>query len=304
MASNGFGTPGGHFRHFPGNVQPPDLMQTYPEPKSLLDGLCFPEGPRWHAGRLIFSDMQGREVVAVDLHGKRETVVRVPNRPSGLGFLPDGRLLIVSMLDRMLMRLDPSGLVAVADLGALAGGHCNDMVVDRTGRAYIGNFGFDFEGGASPAPTRLLLVTPDGQARTVGGDLLFPNGCVITKDERTLVVAETFGTRLTAFDIEADGSLSGQRLWAKLEGPPDGICLDAEGCIWVAIPTNPGSFLRVAEGGEIKARIDVPEHGAYACALGGPEGRTLFLLEAVHLAGANATPGNGRIRCVDVDVPS
>jgi sugar lactone lactonase YvrE len=193
--------------------------------------------------------------------------------------------------------------VEVADLSALASGYCNDMVVDRLGRAYIGNFGFDLEAQAQAQPTRLVLVTPDGQARQVGGDLWFPNGCVITPDQRTLIVAETFGARLTAFDIEADGSLSNQRVWALVAGFPDGICLDADGCVWVANAAKPGSFLRVAEGGELKASIVIADRGAYACALGGPQGRTLFLLESKHLGPGQSVPGNGRIRRVDVEAP-
>jgi len=272
------------------------------EPRQLLDDLAFPEGPRWHGGRLFFSDMHAHEVVAVDLNGKRETIVSVPGKPSGLGFLADGTLLVVSMRDRRLLRLVAGQLEQMADLSSLASHHCNDMVVDGQGRAYVGNFGFDFESG-SPRSTCLVLVTPDGQARAVADELLFPNGCVITPDGRTLIVAETYGLRLTAFDISADGSLTNRRLWAQLQQPPDGICLDAEGCIWAAVPVAPGGFLRVAEGGAIKERIELSEWLGLACMLGGPQRRTLFLLEAKSIATAKGVPGNGRIRVLDVDVP-
>lgn len=296
-----YGSPGG-LRHA---VRRPYLgraMTTY-APRLLLSGLCFPEGPRWHRGRLYFSDMHAREVVAVDLSGQRETIASVPCRPSGLGHLPSGELLVVSMTDRKLLVLRSGQLQEVADLAAIAAGHCNDMVVDGAGRAYVGNYGFAFEEGEAPRPTVLALVTPDGQARAVADDLLFPNGCVITSDGRTLIVAETLRNCLTAFDVAADGSLSNRRLFAKLDAFPDGICLDAEGCVWVANPVRGGGFLRVAEGGEIKARVDSEDHGGYACMLGGSERRTLFLLEARSAKVAKGVPGNARIRTVEVSVP-
>lgn len=272
-------------------------------PTVLLDGLMFPEGPRWHDGRLWFSDMHAHEVVAVDLAGRRETIVTVPHQPSGLGWLPDGRLLVVSMVDRRLLRLDPQGLTEVADLSPLAAFHCNDMVVDSKGRAYIGNFGFDLYSGEGPKPANLVMVTPEGDARVVARDLLFPNGAVITPDGRTLILAETFARRLTAFDIEPDGSLSNRRVWAQLDVPPDGICLDAQQCIWVAVPIRPGGFLRVAEGGQVQERIDLTDRGGFACMLGGLDRRTLFMLEAFDSNPATIKgPGNGRIRIVEVDV--
>lgn len=275
-----------------------------PEPTVLLDGLMFPEGPRWHDGRLWFSDMHAHEVVAVGLDGQRETIVAVPNDPSGLGWLPGGDLLIVSMRDRKLLRYDGSALREHADLSALAPFHCNDMVVDGAGRAYVGNFGFDLHARAEPKTTNLILVTPDGACREVATDLFFPNGTVITPDGTALIVGESGGRRLTAFDIEADGSLSNRRVWADLGVPPDGIALDAEECIWVAVPTNPGAFIRVAKGGEVRQRIDLDDWGGFACALGGPEERTLFMLEARSSDPAEiAGPGNGRIRALEVDAP-
>jgi sugar lactone lactonase YvrE len=273
------------------------------EPHVVLDDLCFPEGPRWHGGRLYASDMHAHEVIAVDAHGRRETIARVPGRPSGLGFMPDGELRIVSMTDRKLLALRGGELVTVADLSALAAGHCNDMVIDAQGRAYVGNFGFDFDGGERPRTTRLLRVDPDGSASVAAEDLLFPNGCAITDDGGTLIVAETFAARLTAFRVAPDGTLHDRRVWAQLTVAADGICLDAEGCVWVANPVPPGCFLRVAEGGEIKQRIDLPDRAAIACMLGGDRRRTLFLLEAYSVAPERCTPGNGRVRKVEVDVP-
>jgi sugar lactone lactonase YvrE len=274
-------------------------------PRLLIDDLVFPEAPRWHDGRLWVSDQHAREIFAVDLEGRRETILGVPGQPSGLGWLPDGRLLVVSMVDRRLLRVEAGAPVVQADLSKLAPFHCNDMVVDSKGGAYVGNFGFDLDGGEAARPTGLILVTPEGQARVVADDLLFPNGTVITPDGKTLIVGETFGARLTAFDISPDGSLSNRRVWAYLGVPPDGICLDAEGCIWVAVPLNPGRIVRVAEGGEVKERIDL-DRGGYACMLGGPDGRSLFLLEAFtshHEKAAARGRGNGRIRVVEVDVP-
>ncbi len=269
---------------------------------TLLDDLMFGEGPRWHEGALWFSDMHAHEVVRVELEGGRpDTVVHVPNRPSGLGFDPDGRLLVVSMNDKKLLRHVDTGLEEVADMSALAGGPCNDMVVDAKGRAYVGNFGFDTFGGAPQQDTVLILVTPEGEVRAVADGLAFPNGTVVTPDGKTLIVGESRGLRLTAFDIEEDGSLSNRRLWADLGVSADGIALDEEGCIWVASPRGPG-FIRVAEGGEIKETIE-SDMLAIACALGGEDRRTLFLLEA-----KEANPekiegrGNARIRYTQVEV--
>jgi sugar lactone lactonase YvrE len=269
----------------------------------LLDGLTFPEGPRWHDGKLWFSDMHAHEVVTVDADGHREVAVEVPNDPSGLGWLPDGHLLVVSMTDRRLLRLDSNGLSEVADLRALAPYHCNDMVVDEHGRAYIGNFGFDLNSGETPTATTLVLVTPEGDARVVADDLQFPNGSVITPDGRTLIIGETFGQKLSAFDIAADGSLSGRRTWAQLDRiMPDGICLDAEGAIWVASPISHAIF-RVAEGGKILERISL-ETQSFACMLGGPDGRTLHVCTAETSAPEECVAKRtGRIETVVVDAP-
>ncbi len=181
--------------------------------KVFLDELFFPEGPRWHDGKLWFSDMQGLHVMSVNPTGKSEKIIEVEGSPSGLGWLPDGRLQVVSMLDRRLLRLDAGELIEVADLGHLASFHCNDMVMDHQGQAYVGNFGFDFAANEPVKPAEIIMVTPEGDARIVAEDLLFPNGTVITPDGQTLIVAETFGHRLTAFDIEGNGSLVNRRIW-------------------------------------------------------------------------------------------
>lgn len=277
-------------------------------PRILLDGLRFPEGPRWREepgagpGRLWFSDMHAGVVLAVDLAGRVEEIVRVPHEPSGLGWLPDGRLLVVSMQDRRLLRLDPDGLHELADLSSIAHFHCNDMVVDRHGRAYVGNFGFDLHGGEKPRPTDLALVHPDGRVELAAKDLAFPNGTVITPDGRTLIVAESFATQLTAFDVAEDGTLSNRRLWARLEGAlPDGICLDAEGAVWAASPVT-NEVLRLREGGAVTARIAL-DRAAIACALGGPERRTLFVCTGKELDPAKTGDRQGRIETIEVDVP-
>ena len=270
----------------------------------VAEGLAFPEGPRWHAGELWFSDMLGGVVMRVAADGSQHRVLDVPEQPSGLGWLSDGTMLVVSMRNRSLLRIESGRASIVADLSRLAPHHCNDMVVDVQGRAYVGNFGFDLPGGASPVPTGLVLVTPDGRARVVADGLLFPNGCVITPDGGTLIVGETFGARLTAFRIAPDGSLHSRRTWAALPGKsPDGICLDAGGAIWVASPPT-REVLRVRAGGEITHRV-ATRNQAIACMLGGADRRELFVLSGhVSFDPAKARSyRSGRIDLVRVDVP-
>ena len=245
---------------------------------TLIDGLCFGEGPRWHEGRLWLSDMHAHQVLAVTPNGDVDVIVEVPAWPSGLGWLPDGDLLIVSMTDRRVLRFDGERTSTHADLSGLASFHCNDMVVDSVGRAYVGNFGFDLHARAEARAAELVCVEADGSARIVAEDLMFPNGTVITADGRTLVVGESFGARLTAFDVTASGDLENRRVWAELPqgAVPDGICLDAGGGIWSASPTS-NECIRQLEGGEVTHRIEV-DQGAFACMLGGEAGDTLFIL--------------------------
>ena len=268
----------------------------------LLDGLRFPEGPRWHDGRLWFSDMHDQRVLALGMDGVAETIVETPQHCSGLGWLPDGRLLVVSMQDRKLLRLDAEGLVEVADLSSVASYHCNDMVVDREGRAYVGNFGFDLHEQGKPTPADLALVHPDGRVEVAAEALNFPTGTVITPEGRTLIVGESFGACLTAFDIGDEGRLSGRREWARLEGAvPDGICLDAEDGIWLASPVG-HQVLRVIEGGEVTHRIAV-ENEAFACMLGGPERRHLLVCTAGASDPKESHVRSGRIEVALVEVP-
>lgn len=272
--------------------------------RTLLDGLAFPEGPRWRDGELYFSDMHAHEVVAMTPDGARRTVFKHDDAVSGLGWLPDGRMLVVSMIDRRLLRIEPDGkAVQHADLSAIATGNVNDMVVDAQGRAYVGNFGFVYPHG-DPKPARMARVDPDGSVREAADELMFPNGTVITPDGKTLVVGESMAGRLTAYDIAPDGTLSNRRIWAQLAGGavPDGICLDAEGAIWVASPST-DEALRVREGGEVTGRVEA-DRGVYACMLGGADRRTLYLLTAKSTDPDDCRKlASGRIEAVEVAVP-
>jgi sugar lactone lactonase YvrE len=270
----------------------------------LVDGLDFGEGPRWHDGRLWYSDFHQRGIFAVSVDGRREAIhENLADRPSGLGWLPDGSLLAVSMTERKVLRDDGGVLVEHADLSSLAAGHCNDMVVDSRGNAYVGNFGFDFEAGERPITTDLLLVRPDGAVSIAASDLRFPNGSVITPDGSTLIVGESFGEGYEAFTINADATLGNRRRWADTPGEsPDGCTLDAEGAIWFA-DAGGKQVVRVLEGGEITHRVPAPMP-TFACALGGEDGRTLFILCAPsarpeRVAGQAA----GAIYTMGVDVP-
>ena len=248
-----------------------------PKPQTLMTGISFGESPRWHEGRLWFSDWGTQEVVAVDPEGNSEVVVSVPSSPFCIDWLPDGRLLVVSGPEARLLRREPDGsLVDHADLGGLSGHPWNDIVVDGRGNAYVGNIGFDFPAGEF-APGSLALVTPDGEARQVADSLAFPNGVAVTPDNSTLIVAESYGGRLTAFDIGVGGGLSNRRVWADLDGGvPDGICLDAEGAVWYADVPNE-RCVRVREGGEVLQTVEL-DRGCFACMLGGPDGKTLFMV--------------------------
>jgi sugar lactone lactonase YvrE len=251
-----------------------------PEPQILLSGLAIGESPRWHEDRLWFSNWGAQEIVAVDLEGNSEVVARVPTSgPFCIDWLPDGRLVVVAGQEAQLLRGNPDGsLVTHADLGSLSELPWNDIVVDGRGNAYVGNIGFDFPEGEF-APGILALLTPDASARQVAGGVAFPNGIVVTPDNSTLILAESYGNRLTAFDIAADGGLSNRRVWADLgDGVPDGICLDAEGAVWYGDVPNK-RCVRVREGGEVLQTVEL-DRGCFACMLGGENGRTLFMVAA------------------------
>ncbi len=247
----------------------------------LVDGVDFGEGPRWHDDRLWYSDFYQHTVYAVSPDGTREAIVTVDEQPSGLGWLPDGQLLIVSMRDRRVLRFDGTELHLHADLGDIAGFWCNDMIVDDHGNCYVGNFGFDLFAGDHDAirNATLALVRPDGSVERAAPDLAFPNGSVITPDGSTLIVAETMAGRFSAFDIAADATLNNRRVWAETPGcVPDGCTLDADGGIWVA-DAGGQRVVRYIEGGEITDTIET-DQPAFACMLGGSDGRTLFILTA------------------------
>ena len=260
----------------------------------LLEGGIFFEGPRWHDGRWWVSDMVDHVVLAIDQRGRSERILTVEQQPSGLGWLPDGSLLVVSMKDHRLLRRWTAGQVTEhADLTDLCGGWLNDMVVDALGRAYVGNFGFDLFGDAERRPTVLVRVDPDGSTTVVADDLLFPNGMVMTPDGRTLIVGETFRSRYTAFRVNEDGSLTDRFTWADLARTdirdrfaPDGCALDAEGHVWSA-DARSGRCLRIAPGGSIVDAIDPPTGlRYYACMLGGADGRSLLGCAAPSVAKA------------------
>ena len=262
----------------------------------LVSGCTFLESPRWHNNRLWLSDFYTHQVLSVDLQGQVEKIAEVPGQPSGMGWLPDGRLLVVSMRYRKILRQEADGrLVTHADLSSFAGGHANDMVVDSHGRAYVGNFGFDLMGGGTPQAATLARVDPDGSVHAVASDLYFPNGSMITPDGKTLIVGETMGNRISAFDIQNDGALGARRDWAafgplptltdigtvlgSLKAAPDGATLDAEGAVWFA-DAIANRVVRMAPGGEILDSISTGVLGAFACTLGGSAGRTLFICVA------------------------
>ena len=285
----------------------------------VAEKYSFLEGPRWHDGRLWLSDFYTHQVVSMDESGGDVRVeASVPAQPSGLGWLPDGRLLIVSMRDHTVRRREPGGELAVhADLSQHATGHLNDMVVDTEGRAYVGNFGFDLMTGAPMVPAPLVRIDPDGTTSVATEALHFPNGAVLTGN--TLIVAETFGHRISAFDIGSDGGLSDRRDWASfgavpattdvgealglLSVAPDGMCLDAEGAVWIADALG-NRALRVRAGGEIVEEISTGDTGTYAVALGGHDGRTLFLCTAPGFAEhERRVTREAKILSVQVNIP-
>ena len=278
--------------------------------KTLMDGLTFGEGPRWHDDKFFFSDFYSHKVYTLDLEGNYEVIVEVPNQPSGLGWMPDGTMLIVSMKDRKLLSYKGNVLEERADLSELAGFHCNDMVVDAKGNAYIGNFGFNTYEGEEVRSTNLILVRPGEEPCVAADDVMFPNGTVITEDGKTLIVGETYAAKLTAFDINDDASLSNRRVWADLtqsidDGTvpvPDGMCLDAEGAIWVASPST-NDVIRIEEGGALLDKVELSQ-SAFACMLGGKEGRTLFISTANSSNQKDCLEErSARIETIEVQVP-
>ena len=274
-------------------------------PRVLLAGLAFPESPRWHESRLWFANWGTGEVVAVDLDGRSEVIVRVrTSLPFSIDWLPEGRLLVVSGPEGLLLRLEPDGSLATqADLRAVASG-LNEVVVDGRGNTYVNGAGFDLMAGEAFRPGFICLITPDGSVRQVADGIAFPNGMAVTPDDATLIIAESYGRRLTAFDIDADGSLSNRRVWADLrEGTPDGICLDSEGAAWYGDVPN-RRCVRVREGGEVLQVVGL-DRGCFACMLGGPDGRTLFMAGAEWHGVENmiAAPRTGQILTIEAPAP-
>ncbi len=278
------------------------------ELQTLLTDLAFGESPRWHDGRLWFADWGAQEIIAVNLEGKSEVIVKVsfPSFPMCFDWLPDGQLLIVSSRNGLLLRMESGGsLVTHADLSRLSekGHPWNEIVIDGRGNAYINNQGFDFPGGEF-APGTIALLTPDGTTRQVADSIAFPNGMAVTPDNSTLIVAESYGNKLTAFDIEASGSLSNRRVWADTgKDHPDGICLDAEGALWYA-DVGSKHCVRVREGGEVLQTIEL-DRGCFACMLGGADRKTLFMV-ATEWKGAeeNMTDGSRTGQILTVRAPA
>jgi sugar lactone lactonase YvrE len=276
-------------------------------PRVVLDGILFGEQPRWHNDRLWFSDWGTRDVIAVDLDANSDVVLQAPSFPCCVDWLPDGTLVIVSGGEGLLLRQTPDGsLASYANLNVASSPPVgNELVVDGRGNAYVNGGGFDLMAGEPYAPGGITLVTPDGAASQVADGLAFPNGMLITADNETLIVAESYAKRLTAFDIEADGSLCNRRLWADLgDGVPDGICLDSDGAVWYADVPNK-RCVRVSEGGDVLQTIEL-DRGCFACALGGPERTTLFIV-ATQWNGPQsmfAEPPNGQLLSLEAPAPA
>ena len=275
------------------------------EPRIVKDGLVMGESPRWHDGRLWVADWGAREILAIAPDGASEVVLAdAPALPFCLDWLPDGRLLVVDGRGGRLLRREADGSFTThADLTAVAAPPWNDIVVDARGNAYVGATGFEFPGGEF-APGLIALVTPDGAVRPVADGVAFPNGVAITPDGGTLILAESYGRCLTAWDIGADGGLSGRRVWADLgDGVPDGICVDTDGAVWYADVPN-RCCVRVREGGEVLDRVDL-DRGGFACMLGGPDGATLFVVASEWRGPARVGEerGTGQVLAVAAPAP-
>lgn len=301
------------------------------ELKKLTGGLYFGEGPRWHENKLWFSDFYSHKVMTLDENNSLETVCEVPSQPSGLGWLPNGDLLIVSMLDRKILKFSEGSISVHADLSEYVAHKCNDMVVSSDGTAYVGNFGMG-DAGESLNSTHLMIVKSDGTVLKGPDNLLFPNGTVITEDGKNLIVAETLGAKLTSFDIEDNGELVNRKLWARTSAlyslliikflsslgfdlskvdfskysknlhVPDGICLDEKNGIWIASPTTK-AVVRIEKGGNITDTISTPK-GAFACMLGGKDRKTLYVIisNSSDPEEAKASP-EGEIHSIEVEIP-
>lgn len=248
------------------------------QPQLLMTGIAFGESPRWHDDRLWFADWSAEELIAVDLSGRSEVVARVHSFPFCLDWLPSGELLIVSGAERRLLKLErDQAFSTYADLKPISDKGWNEIVIDGRANAYVNGGGFDLKAGEPFAPGVIALVTPDGVARQVADGIAFPNGMAVMPDNSTLVVAESYAARLTAFEIGADGALFNRRVWAELSGAaPDGICIDASGAVWYADVPNK-RCVRVREGGEVLDQVEL-DRGCFSCALGGPVGSTLFIV--------------------------
>ena len=277
-------------------------MQTL-QTQVVVQNLAFPEGPRWHKGRLWFTDQHARAVYAMDEEACLETIAHTEDLPGGLCWLPDGSTLVVYMTERRLMRISGSTLTQYADLSQYASFHCNDMVADKQGRVYIGNFGFDLHAGAAVRNAEIILVDTNGKVEIFSNEVVFPNGSVITPDGQMLLVAETFAHRITAFQLDARGRAHTHSEWANLGAvTPDGICLDAENALWVASPGT-RQLIRAKQGGEVNAQCKT--HGTpYACMLGGVDRLSLFVCTSETDSPADAARlKSGRIEKVRVEVP-
>ncbi|GAB1689080.1 SMP-30/gluconolactonase/LRE family protein [Krasilnikovia sp. M28-CT-15] len=273
------------------------------EARRLLTGRGLVESPRWHADRLYFSDWSAGEVISAGLDGSSEVVARVASLPLCTAWLPGDRLVIVSSADGRLVCPEPDGtLTTYAELGRPG---WNDVVADGRGNVYVNGAGFDPTSGEAFRPGAVVLVTPEGSVRQVAEDIAFPNGMAVTPDNATLIVADSYRHSLVGFDIDAHGELSGRRVWADVgAGVPDGICLDADNAVWYADVPNQ-RCVRVAEGGAVLRTVSL-DRGAFACALGGPGGTTLFVTAAQWQGMTEAemvTPGSGEVLTVQVDVP-
>jgi sugar lactone lactonase YvrE len=275
-------------------------MKVHPAPRQLMDGILLGESPRWHDGKLWFADWVGQRLYTLTEDGRSAIEAEIASLPFSIDWLADGALLVVHAAAKELQRREADGrFTRLADLSHLSDSGSNEIVIDSRGNIYVNNINFDFPGGEF-RPGFIALVSPDGTARKVADDLAFPNGMTVTPDGKTLICAESFNGNLTAFDIESDGSLGNRRLWAKIDGQgADGICMDAEGCVWASSGPR---CLRIREGGEVLEEVPL-DRMAFACMLGGADGRTLFITANEWTGSVDVETPTGRIFAARVDVP-